>query len=611
MSNPHPTEMAMAAAGRKVRGGRLHVLTLTGITDPLGEDGDLVLWDTHFLSFRRVGNEKYRLRQFLTDTGPIHPSVDPKSGARTISQFVFSHIIVAIPRAVYQNDAYERNYEGINGLTQGLERLVRDAFGTRLWEPERGIRVRVVPHDLDADEVLIKVGRAVSLPAPDDRPVADVAVLHRATDGTERTVPLAGWHHFAGRPGHLDLIEQPIAVYPGDRYLLLSPHETLAPVVVGGAAAAFAGSDGEPVRFGIDLVRKIGLLEAGGVMTAKEVVPDTSRPGVLVFTFETAGRSPVPGGQPEAIVVSIRPRAGWQAQDREQEQEQDREADREAEAAPAPVLPVASPDRAAKAPFSPLSDFAAFRAVAPALGDGAGVEGEDEPTIVVGPRPGVATSLLALDVVGLALHALHPGGDARSWTLGFDADGGLSGLRTATPPVLEIGATAGRPGLWAARRGARDWERLRVPGTVALPDGPELGLSQVPAALADAYLGFIDLADVVTLTLPADRHVFGRAGGTADNKLAIGLLTRPGSLEAGDGTACLEQLGLSKDHVALAVDGDSRAVRAELLGRAPLWHLDAGRQVVAGLQPGDGGALVLALGDHLVAGPYLLRVREI
>lgn len=598
--------LAVAQLGRKVRGGRIHTMVLSGITDPLGEEADLAIWDSVFLGFRRPGAP--RLRQFLAETGPIHPSIDPKSGARTVTQFVFSHIIVAIPRAVYQHDAYECNYEGINALIQGLERLCRDEYGNRLWEPDRGIRVRVVPHDLDGDQVIIKVGRAVSLPGPDDLPMADIAITYRSEEGIEKTVPLQAWHHYAGRPGHLELIEKPVAVYPGDRYLLLSPHEDLAPVVT--AAVRDADDDDLPIRFGIDLVRKIGLIETGRGLTATEIPPDIHDHGVLVFTFEAVGRSPVPGGQPEALIVTVSPRTDW----KEARDLQEEEAPRHLEAPDedGPAAPADTPASGLLKPFSPLSAPSAFNAVDRSLaGDQLG-----DPTIIFGPRPGVATSLLALDVIAISLHALPPGGGVRSWKLSFDANGGIvapqRGSSAAREPAsLEIGATAARPGLWMARPGATGWDPLTAPGEATLPDGTILPLLKVPQELEDAYLGFLELPELVTLTLPAGRHILGRAGGTADQKLAIGLLTQPGSLEAaeGQGSACIEQLGLSKDHVTLWVEGQTLC--AEIIGRAPIWHLSGDLAVVDSLYPGDSRMMRLALDDHLLVGPYLTRVREI
>lgn len=568
---------------RPVRGGRLHTLVLRGFDNPLAEGADLSMWDSAFLGFGSdgitslVSGAKYRARQFLADTGPIHPAVDPRTGQRTVTQFVFGHMVVAIHRSFFRRDAYECNGEGAHGLAQGLEALMQEEYGDRLWEPNLGIRVAVVPHDLESDKVLVKVGRAVVLPGTDDEPTADVTVVRRDGEGVEKAVPLLPWRFYAGHPGHLDMIEKPVGIYGNSRYFLISECEELASVILPDTGS----SDGLSGRFGIDLTRQMGLVETGSGLAPDEVSPEV-REDKIIFTFDAPGRSPIPGGQPEALIVTVSPRAAV------------------VETAEA----IQSVEREPAEDVSPAVRVEDMPVATERVADG-------EQTIIVGPRPGVATSVVALDVVGVALHAIPSGGSVLNWKIQLDADGNVISEHCDGGNTLTIGSSSANLGLWTSLPGQRQWHRLSVPDNLTLAGGDSVSVFGVPPEIADHYLGILELPRVVTLTLPAGRHVFGRAGGSVDNKLAVGLLTQPGSLEAFDApsSACLEFLGLSKDHLALRVE--DKGVRVEMLGRASAWRLSGDLVVIEELLPGETRAMRLELDEHLLVGPYLLRAREI
>lgn len=562
-----------------VKGGRIQTLVLRGVADPLGDGGDLQIWDTCFRGLfddgvvDHNGNSRRRLRQFMAQNGPTHPVADDKTGQRRLIQYVFGHLDVAIHRSILQRDTNECGSEGAHALKVGLEGLVRDEFGDRLWKPELGIRVAISPHDCEIDTVLVKLGRGVHVPAPGDQPVAELAVAINDGKAGDRPIRLSTWKYYEGRPGHLAQIELPQAIFPGSAYVLIASQDELASVVV---PPWGNGDADEVVRVGVDLNRRIGLAETRDGLMGPEILPDHPGPGVDVYRFEQPGLSPIPGCQPPSLTITIR----------------------QLQAAPAPPPP--SP------PDTPPPDIQAGAPILPAPPP-TGTGREEEPTIVVGPRPGTATALLALEVVAIALPRVDPAGEVAYWSLQIDADGDIRRGTEGGATVLRIGASAARPGLSMALPGHTDWHGIGAPAELPLAAGGTLRVIPAPAELAGTYLGFLELAGTVTLTLPAGRHIFGRSGRSVDNKLAIGLLMQDGSLKVGGApsSTCMEYLGLSRDHLTLCVAGD--AIHVGMLGKTPAWRLDGDLTVRDELTPGSDTVFLLTEDDHLAVGPYLLR----
>lgn len=537
---------------------------LLGVGNVLAEGGALPIFDASLMASIKDGitdqdgNSRRRFRQFL----------ETVSGAGGI----FGHLRLLVWRPEYNYDYYNRGGDGIFALASECKKLLEDEFAGRLWDPSQGVQVVVGPHDLGPGVVVGKVGRANSLPDIGDDPLAKVEILHRDDQGRVKDLTPAPDRYFTGQPGHLQVVEKPFAVYACTTSLLLSFREDNGIVTVPDGPI-----DGMPDRIGIDLRRRIAVLEYSGDEAPQEVALQVEQNGVLEFCVEKEGL-PAPGAEPEALIIRITPAAAPQAM----------------------AVPTPAADTPASSPQSP--------AVPPLPAD------DDEQETIIGGKH-AKSSRPGLKVVGFCPPVLPSDCGLLRWTMLIDDDGQI--LRS-TPAgsqgsVTRLAAASGKPGLWLAEAGENRWRQVAPPETVLLAGGKPMALRPVPEAMAGLHHAILPLAQSESRVLRLDGpNILGRAGGTRDGKVSIGILVRPEGLECEDGSAVsLENLGLSRDHAAVSIDGKGAIIVRMLEGKTPVWRLDDNFSLLGHLAPGSSGTLNVNLGDLLVIGSYLLRITNV
>ncbi len=552
-----------------MQNGPYHTLVLRGITNPFAEGMAVSLWMPPGLLGRRDrihadGRGDYRLKQFL-ETHTQSQMVFPESGGDIKETHqVYAHVVVRIPRELFERDLYDADGDNSGRLIVGLRHLHNRDFGRNLYGASQP-RYVVAPHDGPADMVMVIVGRGLHLPAEGDRPTHTVSLRFRDATGAERdlpgpTVPLH-------RPALHRVEDVPLGVYAGgQRYLMFAAD-------LPWSGFPFSHGRGRAV---IDLERGEGRGDGQWITRTAETTSDPAT-GERQWRFVSLEAGDEPGAEPEILTVTLRRLAAE------------------------PVRPVLrllpEEDDHSDEPEDEEKDE------------------EDDATLVVTTSRDPAS--LSLTVAGILLPRID-GGRApqglRSYRLGFDAEGNLA--EHGTPAVAELGASSGKPGVFYRLCGKAGgaWRAVALE-PIRLDGGARPARVPPPPAVAGHFQAMVLLSDPPVLALAAGAaHVLGRVGGVpavpGAAKITLGLLDEASTLGwDGPGETTLEAANLSRNHLLLRAEAEELRLRL-LHGRTAVMVLDADGDQRAVLRPGGQDEVTAHAGELVVLGCYVLRVGE-
>ncbi|MBU0500070.1 MAG: hypothetical protein KJ558_04200 [Gammaproteobacteria bacterium] len=235
-----------------------------------------------------------------------------------------------------------------------------------------------------------------------------------------------------------------------------------------------------------------------------------------------------------------------------------------------------------------------------------------------GPAPASGTIVFAgrrsgprLVLAGIALPRIDPElmPGLNEWTLRIDPNG-LPAPDGATGATLK--GKVGDDTLYLRIAGGSRFESLRLPAAGLKAGQHSASLAIDPLPLPD-YLGLLRPQHAKEFPIPAAKvggAIIGRAPAAdpaKESAIPLALLNQPGSLLWDDNTT----RGSLNDFVSgrfarLFPQGDG--LRVEMLSAsAPLHILDPAGKYLRTLEPGSGGQVVIASGQHLLLGLYLLR----
>ncbi len=592
---------------------------LSGIANVLAEDAADRIFDRPSSVFARrdeirdeLGNPDYRLRQALEDhTQPDLAELETsRRGAPR--PLVFNDVIVWINQEIWEND-HESGGIYTRQLTRRLEAMHTAAFRRDLWQKGRKVSYVCVPHPgLRRDQGMIGFGRAVFVPSAADRLIGSVTIEKVVNGDRAKLKRMPSWSfHEIGRSNRMVLCQRAIGVYDEQLYLLLGQDLNEAPIL---PDLWFDHGQG---RILIDLEGQTGSGDGRVIRRHVEAQQDQSDPKLLHWTFEAVEPPSRPGAQ-EQLVVSVQfdtaradtvgagPAAAGAAS-RWAGLRARRPADMPQ------VDPI--PRRRRDAPAAPPEPRAADTVVTQpgptcltiSLDDYTRI---DEPSGDGRPAP------CRLEATGIALPRIdRRASPVNKWHLRIAADGSLEpGTGAPAGRCVHLAGFNDEPGLWVAGAGKNDWTPINPEaGEPAMIVGVPLVFLPLPAELRERYHAILRLPTPVPVAVqPGIEHTLGREGpgDPTVRKIQFGLLTQPESLAHDEVPgASIEQLNLSRNHLRAVVDEDGLRVTMQD-GRSPVWRLDGGHRLVATLVPGSADALVLAPGDFLLMGCYLVRFQR-
>lgn len=571
-------------------GGRCAVHTMTGVDDTLDA---AQLYSAALLVFRRDGmGKQMRLKAFLKNTSNITGKIRV-------------HVRMLIPRRDFMLDYLDNNAERIYACATMLEGLLHQDFSAQMLHDEP--RVMIEPADLPPGCVMFKVGGAVTLPAIDDTPLATVELAYRSGNGAIRQIPLAGYRYFRGQPSQLDVIEKPFAVYFPKEYLLFSFCQELGVTLIPGGEI-----QGMPARIGINLRSDIMSLEWPDQDRREERPLQRQADGEITVCVEKAGLPP-PGAEPEALILRIQPCAPMSL-DVPSAPVIDIEAARSEPQRPSSLHPFSKRQEPsldfAPSPPQPLkeSEIEEEDTNVPCglVNDAGSAEHTEGPTLIAGPKD-AKKALPCLQLVGIALQSLPAGSGLLRYTIHFDANGNIQAQRDANQSTTLAVVAAAHKAIFAAP-GSEEWQPLAPPTVLPLPGGNGIPVAPVDDKLSAEYHAFLMVPTETSRPMPPERRQVVGRGATGQDKVTLGLLAGA-SLERDDnGIASLETLGLSREHFSLTLNPDGTAAVTMASGKTPVWALDADLRPVADLLPHSTNILLVRSGNHLLAGPYLLKI---
>lgn len=484
--------------------------------------------------------------------------------------------IVGLPEAPYRLD--QDNGGGATKLFEiELARFYREELDGR-----REAVFLFVPHGGDPDVVFFWAGAAIFIGGDGEQPVERLSVSLIGPDGREQALPDPLWLTRKLVGNELVPDSRPAGRYRRQRWLLFGGDYGQAAIVltkwIGGGTAGWALIDLDAQGEAAHGCGDGTVLESRGRRTVDEAT------GARRWTFTAAQAADRPGDRPERLVVTLTP-------------------------LPGPPVP--------KPTVEPVVTPAPPPKRSPCATDAEGHGAVTLPHPVPGPEsvaqepPGGFLDIAALELPCLAGRFGLPG--VEDWLLRFDATGRMAD--GAGDDRLRLGSRSADGTLFAGLPGEKRWIAVAVTdGPVDLPLAGGGTLSIHPPVRPAGSFGLLRLRRPLPVALPAGRSlVIGRHGGgvPAPGRIVFGLLDRPGSLTvAGDPTATLEQVGLSRRHLrARIIDG--RLHLNAFAGRTAVWRLDPGGAATGVLTPGGDGTLVLEPGDGLLIGGYLTRFRPV
>lgn len=192
----------------------LYTLHLHGVPDPLDPNP---IWEHEYAGGGSIqdvasGRNDRRLRVALDAHRHMGSRRDKESQRLVADPRVYSDVLVRIPINAWRAARYD---DRLLIMVDELARMHGEDFQDHLQD-ERRPRYLVVPEEtLAADEVLCQFGMGVFLPDAEDRLVGKAKLL---IGKEERDLP--PWPLYEMGSGAKQLIDRPVGLYRGQRYLL-------------------------------------------------------------------------------------------------------------------------------------------------------------------------------------------------------------------------------------------------------------------------------------------------------------------------------------------------------------------------------------------------------
>lgn len=457
----------------------------------------------------------------------------------------FSHVTLVLPQEEVDDDYHLTRGARARDLAQTLASLHQKDFGDLLGSDE--VRYDVVGDAaLAPDQVEVRFGHAVYLPAPDEKMLYDVSVSRDS----------AIWHAVG-------------AIYPAQRLALIGGDGGV-PVQgwpFGSDAALLILNDG-PDAAPVVQVRPKGAFDCrydprGGYYIAK--APDGQR---LLLKVARSAAMPARASRPGEPST---PPAVWHKR------------------SDASMPPAAALHGAAR----PGAGAIDLTAVPAASHKPANRPGESDATYAP-----VAQQRVCLVALALPRLSRYRETGALAMELPFNRE---LALTADAQPAISLMVDAADQ-LYACTAEGR--QRIDAPAAFAPVDARTLRLLPAAPEMADRYRAIVCLAQAVSNGVASGaRFTFGR---NSPMLAALRLLDSPRFLRRGDGdggATSADRIGLSRNAFSFEAVAKGYTI-ARLSATQALYHLDDKLQFVASV--GDAPYL-LPHGHHLVAGHYVLR----